>query len=95
MTSFPFSFVCSVKANNANLKIDLYINGDLLDQNDDRKLISQLNIRDKTVSRLVFFVNVLSLMVGNKSRLAELITAAKGYMSNASSVLMYFRIVAF
>ena len=39
-----------VKANNSNLKVDLYINGELLDQADDRKLISQLAIRDKTVS---------------------------------------------
>jgi len=39
-----------VKANNSNLKVDLYVNGELLDQNDDRKLISQLAIRDKTVS---------------------------------------------
>ena len=39
-----------VKANNSNLKVDLYVNGELLDQNDDRKLISQVPIRDKTVS---------------------------------------------
>ena len=44
-------YLYRVKANNANLKIDLYVNGDLLDQNDDRKLISQLAIRDKTVSQ--------------------------------------------
>ena len=42
-----------VKANNSNLKVDLYVNGELLDQNDDRKLISQLAIRDKTVSVFV------------------------------------------
>ena len=39
-----------MKANNSNLKVDLYINGELLDTADDRKLISQLAIRDKTVS---------------------------------------------
>jgi len=38
-----------VKANNSNLKVDLYVNGELLDQNDDRKLISQVPIRDKTL----------------------------------------------
>ncbi len=41
---------CRVKANNSNLKVDLYVNGELLDQSDDRKLISQVPIRDKTVS---------------------------------------------
>ncbi|XP_066267004.1 ubiquitin carboxyl-terminal hydrolase 9X-like isoform X4 [Branchiostoma lanceolatum] len=38
-----------VKANNANTKLDLYVNGELLDPADDRKLISQVQLRDKTL----------------------------------------------
>ncbi|XP_064639618.1 probable ubiquitin carboxyl-terminal hydrolase FAF-X isoform X3 [Lineus longissimus] len=38
-----------VKANNSNLKVDLYINGEILDPNDDRRLISMVPIRDKTL----------------------------------------------
>ncbi|XP_074657837.1 ubiquitin carboxyl-terminal hydrolase 9X-like [Tubulanus polymorphus] len=38
-----------VKPNNSNLKVDLYVNGDILDQNDDKRLISQVPIRDKTL----------------------------------------------
>lgn len=38
-----------VKANNSNLKVDLIVNGEILDQNDDRKLVSQAQIRDKTL----------------------------------------------
>lgn len=35
-----------VKANNANMKVDLYLNGDLIDAS-DKKLVSQLPIKDK------------------------------------------------
>lgn len=38
-----------VKANNINMKVDLFINADLLDPADDKKLISQLPIKDKMV----------------------------------------------
>jgi hypothetical protein len=38
-----------VKANNSNIKVDLFVNGDLIDPNEDRKLVSQLGIQDKTV----------------------------------------------
>ena len=36
-----------------NLKVELYINGDQIDPANDRKLVTQLGIRDKTVSELV------------------------------------------
>ncbi|KAG8178428.1 hypothetical protein JTE90_019137 [Oedothorax gibbosus] len=36
-----------VKANNVNMKVDLFVNGDLLDPADDKKLVSQLPLRDK------------------------------------------------
>ncbi|XP_054272313.1 probable ubiquitin carboxyl-terminal hydrolase FAF-X isoform X2 [Macrosteles quadrilineatus] len=38
-----------IKAAGSNVKLDLYNNGDLLDPGDDRRLLSQLPIRDKTV----------------------------------------------
>jgi len=39
-----------LKANSVNLKVELYLNGELIDPNNDRKLVSQIGIRDKTVS---------------------------------------------
>ncbi|XP_071033260.1 ubiquitin carboxyl-terminal hydrolase 9X isoform X5 [Parasteatoda tepidariorum] len=38
-----------VKANNVNMKVDLFVNGELLDPADDKKLVSQLPLRDKMV----------------------------------------------
>ncbi|XP_046668911.1 probable ubiquitin carboxyl-terminal hydrolase FAF-X isoform X3 [Homalodisca vitripennis] len=38
-----------IKAAGSNVKLDLYNNGDLLDPGDDRRLLSQVPIRDKTV----------------------------------------------
>lgn len=38
-----------VKANNVNMKVDLFVNGDLLEPADDKKLVSQLPLRDKMV----------------------------------------------
>ncbi|XP_034939757.1 probable ubiquitin carboxyl-terminal hydrolase FAF-X isoform X2 [Chelonus insularis] len=38
-----------IKANDTNVKLDLYTNGESLDQADDRKLLSQLPLRDKTL----------------------------------------------
>lgn len=38
-----------VKAS-SNIKVDLYLNGEMLDANEDRRLISQAQIREKTVS---------------------------------------------
>lgn len=35
---------------NANVKVDLYINGEQIDASEDKKLISQIPLRDKTVS---------------------------------------------
>jgi ubiquitin carboxyl-terminal hydrolase 9/24 len=47
-----------IKASGANLKLDLFINGELLDPADDRKLLSQIPLRDKMVSSLctVYFI---------------------------------------
>ncbi|KAK0096487.1 hypothetical protein PV326_005319 [Microctonus aethiopoides] len=36
-----------IKANGTNVKLDLFINGDLLDQADDKKLLSKIPLRDK------------------------------------------------
>ena len=44
------SFCFRVKANNANLKVDLYFNNDPIDSSEDRKLLSQIGIQDKMVS---------------------------------------------
>lgn len=44
-----FLFISRVKANNVNMKVDLFINGELLDPADDKKLVSQLPLRDKMV----------------------------------------------
>jgi len=41
---------CRLKASNVNLKVELYMNGDQIDPANDRKLVTQLGIRDKTVS---------------------------------------------
>ncbi|KAM7302505.1 putative ubiquitin carboxyl-terminal hydrolase FAF-X [Ixodes scapularis] len=38
-----------VKVNNINMKIDLFINAELLDPADDKKLVSQLPIKDRMV----------------------------------------------
>jgi ubiquitin carboxyl-terminal hydrolase 9/24 len=46
-----------IKASGANLKLDLFINGELLDPADDRKLLSQIPLRDKMVSSL-FMVQI-------------------------------------
>lgn len=45
-----------IKASGANVKLDLFINGEQLEQNDDRKLLSQIPLRDKTVS-VAFVIN--------------------------------------
>ena len=38
-----------IKATGSNVKLDLYINGEMLEQSDDRKLLSQIPLRDKMV----------------------------------------------
>ena len=43
-----------LKASNVNLKVELYMNGDQIDPANDRKLVTQLGIRDKTVSELIW-----------------------------------------
>lgn len=42
-----------IKANAAHTKIELFIGGEVVDPADDRKLIGQLNLKDKTV-RVIF-----------------------------------------
>jgi ubiquitin carboxyl-terminal hydrolase 9/24 len=39
-----------IKASGTNVKLDLFINGESLEQSDDRKLLSQIPLRDKMVS---------------------------------------------
>lgn len=39
-----------IKASGTNVKLDLFINGDSLEQSDDRKLLSQIPLRDKMVN---------------------------------------------
>lgn len=39
-----------IKANVAHTKIELFVGGELIDPGDDRKLIGQLNLKDKSVS---------------------------------------------
>lgn len=34
----------------SNIKVDLYVNGEMLDPSEDKKLISQVPLRDKMVS---------------------------------------------
>ena len=43
------SILNRIKANSTHTKIELYIGGEMVDPNDDRKLIGQLNLKDKTV----------------------------------------------
>lgn len=38
-----------IKASGTNVKLDLFINGESLEQPDDRKLLSQIPLRDKMV----------------------------------------------
>jgi len=49
---------CRLKASNVNLKVELYMNGDQIDPANDRKLVTQLGIRDKTVSDHEYFCTV-------------------------------------
>ena len=42
---------CRLKANmNVNLKLDLYHSNDLLEPSEDKKLLSQLGLKEKNVS---------------------------------------------
>ena len=51
-----------IKASGTNVKLDLFINGELLEQPDDRKLLSQIPLRDKMV-RLFDFFFLLSINI--------------------------------
>ena len=44
-----------IKANVAHTKIELFVGGELIDPADDRKLIGQLNLKDKSVSIIAKF----------------------------------------
>lgn len=44
-----------IKANVAHTKIELFVGGELIDPADDRKLIGQLNLKDKSVSIITKF----------------------------------------
>lgn len=41
--------LCKIKAS-SNIKVDLYANGELLDPVEDKRLISQIPLREKSVS---------------------------------------------
>ena len=43
--------VIRLKANNANVTLDLFYNNELIDPNEDRKLLSVVGIKDKTVTQ--------------------------------------------
>lgn len=44
-----------IKANAAHTKIELFIGGEVVDPADDRKLIGQLNLKDKTVRLMILY----------------------------------------
>lgn len=46
--------ISRIKANVAHTKIELFVGGELIDSEDDRKLIGQLNLKDKSVSTCNF-----------------------------------------
>ena len=48
-----------VKVSSSSIKVDLYVNGELLDPSEDKKLISQIPLRDRTVSFHFFFSYVI------------------------------------
>lgn len=56
-----------IKANAAHTKIELFIGGEVVDPADDRKLIGQLNLKDKTVSvrsKASVYAHVYEITVG-------------------------------
>lgn len=40
-----------INANVAQTKIELFVGGELIEAEDDRKLVEQLNLKDKSVSK--------------------------------------------
>lgn len=52
-----------IKANSAHTKIELFIGGDIIDPADDRKLIGQLNLKDKTVKISLFYLTLKSCLI--------------------------------
>ena len=43
-------FLVRLKANNANVTLDLFFNNELIDPNEDRKLLISVGIKDKNVT---------------------------------------------
>jgi len=56
MTPMGVCMCYRLKTSSVNLKVELYMNGDQIDPANDRKLVTQLGIRDKTVSENSFAV---------------------------------------
>ena len=52
--SLMFTFDKRVKGSLQAARLDLYVNGEILSPNDDKRLISQVPLRDRTVSIPVF-----------------------------------------
>ena len=52
--SLMFAFDERVKGSLQAARLDLYVNGEILSPNDDKRLISQVPLRDRTVSIAVF-----------------------------------------
>lgn len=50
LASLRRSVLRRIKASGVNVKLELFVNGEALDMSDDRKLLSQIPLRDKMVS---------------------------------------------
>lgn len=55
LASLRRTILRKIKASGANIKLDLFINGESLEQTDDRKLLSQIPLRDKMVKKFCLF----------------------------------------
>lgn len=72
-----------IKANVAHTKIELFVGGELIDPGDDRKLIGQLNLKDKSVS-------IYSCQVSAKSNLRlYLRNARSNFMAPSSAAALH------
>lgn len=61
-----------VKVSSSSIKVDMYVNGELLDPSEDKKLISQIPLRDRTVSgnlleMLYLLCNLISRLYNQKT----------------------------
>ena len=59
-----FEYYSRVKANTATTRVDLYVNGELLDPAEDRRLVGKVPLRDKTVSCIQFHCFQFTLSMG-------------------------------